>query len=63
MDDKLKAAIDLTARQLEEAIEIVEAEFGADPELRNDGLVAAAVMALASNYCQAHGARLSNTMQ
>jgi hypothetical protein len=52
MDDTLKAAADLTARQLEEAIQIVEAEFDADPERRNDGLVAAALIALASNYRQ-----------
>ena len=50
MDATIKAAAELTARQLEEAIESVEAEYGADIERRNDVLVAAALLALAGNY-------------
>lgn len=48
-DVAIKNASDLTDRQLEEAIEIVEAEFGEDVERRNDGLIAAVLIALAGN--------------
>jgi hypothetical protein len=42
----LEASI-LAARQLEEAINIVEAEFGADPDGNYSGVVAAVLSTLA----------------
>ena len=43
-------AASLTAKQLEEAISIIEAEFGADVEGRNASLIAAVLSTLARNY-------------
>ena len=40
----------LTTRQLEEAIRIVEAQFGADPNGKHSGVIAAALSTLAQNY-------------
>jgi hypothetical protein len=53
MNDQLRAAVVLTTAQLEQAIEIVEAEFGADPDGRYVGLVSAALLAIATNYAAA----------
>jgi hypothetical protein len=49
-DAAMLEASDLTAKQLEAAIKIVEAEFGADPEGNYSGVVAAVLSALARNY-------------
>jgi len=49
-DAAMLEASDLTAKQLEEAVHIVEAEFGANPDGRYDGLVAAVLSTLARNY-------------
>jgi hypothetical protein len=40
----------LTTRQLEEAINIVEAEFGADPDGKYSGVITALLSTLARNY-------------
>src|SRR5678815_5028475 len=53
--EKLESACATTSRQLEMASEIVESEFGADLEGRYAGLVAAALLALATNYTAAMG--------
>lgn len=45
----LEASV-LTARQLEEAINIVEAEFGTGPDGNYSGVVAAVLSTLARNY-------------
>ncbi|HEY2560751.1 MAG TPA: hypothetical protein VGI48_13685 [Caldimonas sp.] len=50
LDPAMLEASDLTAKQLEEATNIVEAEFGADPGGRNDALIAAVLSTLARNY-------------
>ena len=49
-DAVMLEASDLTAKQLEEAINIVEGEFGADPASRNDVLIAAVLSTLSRNY-------------
>jgi len=49
-DAAMREASTLTTRQLEEAISIVEAEFGADVEGRHSGLIAAVLSTLARNY-------------
>jgi hypothetical protein len=49
-DERMRAAAELTARQLEQAIEIVENEFGADLENKHASVVAAVLSALAANY-------------
>lgn len=49
-DERMRAAAELTARQLEKAIEIVEDEFGADAENKRAPVVAAVLSALAANY-------------
>jgi hypothetical protein len=49
-DERMRAAAQLTARQLEQAIEIVEDEFGADLENKRAPLLAAVLSALAANY-------------
>jgi hypothetical protein len=49
-DERMRAAAELTARQLEKAIEIVEDEFGADLENKQAAVVAAVLSALAANY-------------
>jgi hypothetical protein len=49
-DAAMVQACDLTARQLREATVIVEAEHGADPDGRNDVLIAAVLATLARNY-------------
>ena len=49
-DAAMLEASSLTAKQLEEAINIVEAEYGANPDGRHDGLVAAVLGTLARNY-------------
>jgi hypothetical protein len=49
-DERMRAAAELTARQLEQAIEIVEDEFGADLDHKHAPLLAAVLSALAANY-------------
>jgi len=49
-DERMRAAAELTARQLEAAIEIVEDEFGADLENKQAPVLAAVLSALAANY-------------
>jgi hypothetical protein len=49
-DERMRAAAQLTARQLEQAIEIVEDEFGADLDNKRAPLLAAVLSALAANY-------------
>jgi hypothetical protein len=49
-DERMRAAAELTARQLEQAIEIVEDELGADLDHKQASLVAAVLTALAANY-------------
>lgn len=49
-DERMRAAAELTARQLEQAIEIVEDDFGADLDKRQAPLLAAVLSALAANY-------------
>jgi hypothetical protein len=54
-DERMRAAAELTARQLEKAIEIVEDEFGSDPENKRPPVLAAVLSALASNYREGAG--------
>jgi len=49
-DERMRAAAELTARQLEQAIEIVEDAFGTDLENKRTPLLAAVLSALAANY-------------
>ena len=49
-DERMRAAADLTARQLDQAIEIVEDAFGTDVEHKRAPLLAAVLSALAANY-------------
>jgi hypothetical protein len=49
-DERMRAAAELTARQLAQAIEIVEDEFGADLDNKHAPLLAAVLSALATNY-------------
>ena len=49
-DERMRAAAELTARQLEQAIEIVEDQFGTDLESKQAPVVAAVLSALAANY-------------
>jgi hypothetical protein len=49
-DERMRAAAELTARQLEAAIEIVEDEFGTDLDNKQAPVVAAVLSALAANY-------------
>ncbi len=49
-DERMRAAADLTARQLEQAIEIVEDAFGTDVENKRLPLLAAVLSTLAANY-------------
>ena len=49
-DERMRAAAELTARQLEQAIEIVENEFGADLDHKQASLVAAVLTTLAATY-------------
>jgi hypothetical protein len=49
-DERMRAAAELTARQLAQAIEIVEDEFGADLDSKQGPLLAAVLSALAANY-------------
>ena len=49
-DERMRAAAELTARQLEAAIEIVEDEFGSDLENKQAPVVAAVLSVLAANY-------------
>ena len=49
-DERMRAAAELTARQLAQAIEIVEDEFGADLDNKHAPLLAAVLSALAANY-------------
>jgi hypothetical protein len=49
-DERMRAAAQLTAWQLEQAIEIVEVEFGANLDERRVPLLAAVLSALAENY-------------
>ena len=49
-DERMRAAAELTARQLEKAIEIVEDEFGSDLENKRAPVLAAVLSALAANY-------------
>ena len=49
-DERMRAAAELTARQLEQAIEIVEDQFGTDLEHKQAPVVAAVLSTLAANY-------------
>lgn len=49
-DERMRAAAELTSRQLEKAIEIVEDEFGADLDNKQAPVLAAVLSALAANY-------------
>ena len=49
-DERMRAAAELTVRQLEQAIEIVEDAFGTDLENKRAPLLAAVLSALAANY-------------
>ena len=49
-DERMRAAAELTARQLEQAIEIVEDAFGTDLENKRAPVLAAVLSALAANY-------------
>ena len=49
-DERMRAAAELTARQLEQAIEIVEDAFGTDLENKRASVLAAVLSALAANY-------------
>jgi hypothetical protein len=49
-DERMRAAAELTARQLEQAIEIVEDAFGTDLENKRAPLLAAVLSALTANY-------------
>lgn len=49
-DERMRAAAELTARQLEQAIEIVEDAFGSDLEAKRASLLGAVLSALATNY-------------
>ncbi len=49
-EERMRAAAELTARQLEQAIEIVEDSFGTDPENKRAPLLAAVLSTLAVNY-------------
>ena len=49
-DERMRAAAELTARQLEQAIEIVEDQFGSDLEHKQAPVVAAVLSTLAANY-------------
>ena len=49
-DERMRAAAELTARQLEQAIEIVEDQLGADLDHKQVSLVAAVLTTLAANY-------------
>ena len=49
-DERMRAAAELTARQLEQAIEILEDAFGTDLESKRAPVLAAVLSALAANY-------------
>jgi hypothetical protein len=49
-DERMRAAAELTERQLEQAIEIVEDHFGSDLEHKQAPVVAAVLSTLAANY-------------
>jgi len=49
-DERMRAAAELTARQLAKSIEIVEDEFGCDVENKRAPVVAAVISVLAANY-------------
>ena len=52
MTDQLQTAAALTTAQLEQAIEIVEAELGADVEYEHASLSSGVLVTLAENYRQ-----------
>ena len=49
-DEELVKAAELTAKQLQQAIEIVANQFGFENTARDSALVAAVMVALADNY-------------
>jgi len=49
-EERMRAAAELAARQLEQAIEIVEDAFGSDLENKRAPVLAAVLWTLAANY-------------
>jgi len=49
-DEELVKAAELTAKQLQQAIDIVASQFGSENAARDSALVAAVMVALADNY-------------
>ena len=49
-DERMRAAAELTGRLLEQAIEIVENEFGANLDDKHAPVLAAVLSTLAANY-------------
>ena len=50
MDEALLRAADLTARQLQQALEIVEGKLGPERAQENGALVGAVLQAIVENY-------------